>query len=181
MPYEWDQPIHAAPAFDAPGHAEGGAPIAVLHLWPYRSLPKRGFAAAIGFAYVMLMIPIAAFVGTTAMWWLLVPGLIAIAGLWWFIDRSYRDGEILEELTIWPDHIRLTRTGPHRKFAEWEANPHWVTLQKHTSGGPVKHYLTLKGNGREVEIGAFLSEDERPTLHDDLARALTLAKSRRAT
>ncbi|MEC7762475.1 MAG: DUF2244 domain-containing protein [Pseudomonadota bacterium] len=179
MPYEWDIPIREAPAFDAPGEAEGGAPVARLHLWPYRSLPKRGFAAAIGFAYVMLMIPLSAFVGTLALWWLLSPGLIAIFGLWWFIGKSYRDGEILEELTIWTDRMQLTRTGPRRKHAEWDANPHWVSVQVHKEGGPVKQYLTLKGNGREVEIGSFLSEDERPVLLDELERALVLAKSRR--
>lgn len=178
MPYEWDVPITAAPSPDAPGHADGGAPIAVLHLWPYRSLPKRGFAFAIGFAYVAMLIPVAGFVGTVAMWWLLVPGLIAIAGLWWFIDRSYKDGEILEELTIWPDHIHLSRTGPRRRHSDWEANPHWVTVQCHKTSGPVPDYVTLKGNGREVEIGRFLSEEERPRLYDDLSRALTLAKSR---
>ena len=64
MPYEWDVPIHEAPVHDADGRDAGGDPIAVLHLWPYRSLPKRGFAFAIGFAYLMMMIPIAGFVGT---------------------------------------------------------------------------------------------------------------------
>ena len=179
MPYEWTPALTAAPAPDAPGHAEGAPPIAELHLWPYRSLPKRGFAFLIGAAYLLLLIPVSAFVGTAAIWWLLVPGLLAIAGLWWFIDRSYRDGEILEELEIWPDHIRLTRHGPHKAFAEWEANVHWVSVQIHHKGGPVVDYVTLKGGGREVEIGAFLHESERPALHDEIERALVLAKSRR--
>lgn len=180
MPYEWDHPITEAPRHDTPGHDQGGDPIAVLHLWPFRSLPKRGFAFAIGFAYMMMMIPVAGFLGTVALWWLFFPGLIAILGLWWFLGKSYRDAEILEELTIWPDHMRLTRTGPRRAFAEWEANPHWVTVQRHPQSGNLKNYITLKGNGREVEIGAFLSEKERPRLYDDLGRALTLAKSRRS-
>jgi uncharacterized membrane protein len=42
----------------------------------------------------------------------------------------------------------------------------------HEAGGPVEHYLTLKGAGREVEIGAFLSEDERKALHGELADAI---------
>jgi uncharacterized membrane protein len=62
----------------------------------------------------------------------------------------------------------------------WESNLHWVTLDIHRHGGPVPDYLTLRGSGREVEIGAFLHEDERRVLHDEIARALTLAKSRRA-
>lgn len=179
MPYQWDKPLTAAPAPEAPGHAEGARPIASLHAWPFRSLPKRGFAFVIGMAYVLLLIPISAFIGTLAIWWLLIPGLIAIAGLYWFIGKSYRDGEILEELDIWPDLIRLTRHGPHGRHAVWEANPYWVTLQLHARGGPVPDYVTLKGGGREVEIGAFLSEEERPRLHEELARALVLAQSRR--
>jgi len=179
MPYEWNPPLSAAPPLDAPGHADGAPPIAELHLWPYRSLPKRGFAFLIGMAYVLLLIPVSAFIGTVAIWWLLIPGLIAIAGLWWFIEKSFRDAEILEELEIWPDHIRLTRHGPHKAYAEWEANPYWVTVEMHHRGGPVIDYLTLKGGPREVEIGAFLHESERPALRDEIARALVLAKSRR--
>lgn len=180
MPYQWDTPLREAPTSDAPGHAEHAPPIARLHAWPFRSLPKRGFAFVIGFAYVLLLIPLSAFIGTLAIWWLLVPGLIAIAGLYWFIGKSYRDGEILEELDIWPDLIRLTRHGPHGAHAEWEANPYWVTLQLHPKGGPVPDYITLKGAGREVEIGAFLSEAERPRLHAELQQALVLTLSRRA-
>ncbi len=179
MPYEWDIPIREAPPENAPGHAEGAAPIARLQAWPFRSLPKRGFVFVIGMAYVLLLIPISAFIGTLAIWWLLVPGLAAIAGLYWFLDRSYRDGEILEVLELWPDHVQLTRDGPHGVHAQWQANPYWVTVQLHPKGGPVPDYITLKGNGREVEIGAFLSEAERPPLYNELQQALTLAKSRR--
>ena len=38
----------------------------------------------------------------------------------------------------------------------------------HETGGPVPHYVTLSGNGREVEIGAFLSEEERVELFSEL-------------
>lgn len=180
MPYEWDIPLTDSPAADAPGHADGAPPIARLHLWPYRSLPKRGFVFVIGMMFVATLIPLFAFLGTVHLWWLAAFGLGALAALWWFIDRSYRDGEILEELMIWPDHISLTRDGPKRRHADWEANLHWVSAQIHPTGGPVPDYITLKGNGREVEIGAFLSEAERPQLYDDLSRTLTLAKSRKA-
>jgi uncharacterized membrane protein len=36
--------------------------------------------------------------------------------------------------------------------------------------------VTLSGNGREVEIGAFLSEDERKSLFKELQSALTKFK-----
>lgn len=176
MPYEWVTTPDDAPASDAPGFKVSAAPLGELHAWPFRSLPKRGAAAAIGGAYALFLIPISAFVGTKAVWWLLIPGLIAIYGLWWFIDRSYKDGEILETLELWPDHIRLTRDGPHNAHALWEANPYWVSV--HLRGdGPVPAYLTLKGGGREVELGRFLTESERRALHSDITLALSRVKS----
>ena len=38
-------------------------------------------------------------------------------------------------------------------------------------------YVTLTGNGRTVEIGAFLSEDERKDLFNELSEALRLSKT----
>ena len=38
------------------------------------------------------------------------------------------------------------------------------------TGGRVRNSLTLKGEGREVELGAFLSEAERVALHRELQR-----------
>ena len=40
------------------------------------------------------------------------------------------------------------------------------------------HYVTLCGKGREVEIGAFLSEDERVSLYDELSDRLVTASGR---
>ncbi len=51
-------------------------------------------------------------------------------------------------------------------------NRHWTQVSKYDDEGPVPHYVTLRGKGREVEIGAFLSEEERIALFDDLTRAL---------
>jgi uncharacterized membrane protein len=36
----------------------------------------------------------------------------------------------------------------------------------------VPNYLTLKGEAREVELGAFLSEEERVTLSEELQQKL---------
>ena len=49
-----------------------------------------------------------------------------------------------------------------------QANPHWVRASLYPSGGPVANYLTLVGNQREVELGAFLVPEERQEIHDRL-------------
>jgi len=178
MPTEWTTQItQAPPAETTPSFTAGDPPVAELHAWPFRSLPRKGFVGILGLAFLCLMIPLFPLIGTTLIWGLLPFALIALGGLWFFIEKSYKDGEILEELRIWPDHITLTRHGPKRRLQTWEANPYWVTTDLHPNG-PVKNYITLTGNQRTVELGAFLDENERPTLYADLQRALTLAKSR---
>ncbi len=177
MPYEWDIDPQKAPATSgAFSHAAGDAPFAELHLWPYRSLPRRGFVGVIGLAFLLFLIPLFAFIGTSSLWGLLPFAMGALWLLWFFIEKSYRDAEVLEELRIWSDHVHLSHRGPKGRALEWDANPFWVQLKLRKTGGPVANYLTLKGNGREVEIGAFLSEDERPELRHDLDRVFVLAK-----
>jgi len=166
MPYEWIKPD------DWPD-----APMAELHLWPYRSLPKKGFVLFIGLTVGMIALPLTAVIGSKILWALLPFLAAAVAGLWYALSRSYRDGSTLEILTLRRDRIALIRHNPRGPVQEWRANPYWTTVQMHPTGGPVPHYLTLKGDAREVEIGAFLSEAERIKLKDQLADALVRSKS----
>ena len=161
MPYEWQQ-TQPAP----------GAPAARLHLWPFRSLPRQGFVWFIGATAALIALPMLTIIGSPVLWGLLPFAGITLAGVWWALNRSYRDAEIVEDLALWPDRMTLVRHGPRGRRQEWEANPHWVRVTLHRSGGPVPNYLTLQGGPREVELGAFLSEDERIALRDELYTAL---------
>ena len=143
-----------------------------LHLWPHRSLPKRGFAGFIAATAVLIAVPLLSLLGNPALWVLLPFLIAAVAGVWWALQRSYRDGEIVEDLTLTPTRVTLTRHGPRGRHQMWEGNPHWLRITLHPTAGPVPNYLTLKAEGREVELGAFLTEDERIALRDDLDRRL---------
>ncbi len=143
-----------------------------LHLWPYRSLPRRGFVWFIGGTAASIAVPLFAIIGTPVLWGLLPFLVAAIAAVWWALERSYRDGEIVEDLALTPDQITLVRHGPRGRRQDWQANPHWVRLTLHTKDGPVPYYLTLTGNGREVELGAFLTPAERVALRGELAELL---------
>lgn len=157
MPYEWTT-------------AKDGAN--TLTLWPYRSLPRRGFVTFIGGTALLLSIPLLTVLGSPVLWGLLPFFVLTIAGMYWALQRSYRDAEIVEQLTLWPNRACLTRTGPRTEHHEWEANPHWIKVVLHQTGGPVPHYITLKGGPREVELGAFLSEEERIALAGELRQVL---------
>ena len=143
-----------------------------LRLWPHNSLPPAGFVWFITGTSALVAVPLIGLIGTPVLWGLL-PFLIAtIAAIWFALQRSNRDRAIVETLILTPDQITLTRQGPHGKRAEWQANPHWVRITLHRTAGPVPNYLTLTGNSREVELGAFLSEPERITLAADLRQRL---------
>lgn len=153
MPYEWLPPSDGTRR---------------LHLWPYRSLPRRGMVWFIGGTAALVALPLLVLVGSPVLWGLLPFLLATIAAIWWALERSFRDGEIVEDLILTCDQISLTRHGPRGLRADWQANPHWVKLAVHASGGPVADYLTLSGGGREVELGAFLTDVERRELAADL-------------
>lgn len=160
MPYAWST------TRDADGPARR------LRLWPYRSLPRRGFAVFILVTFGLITLPLYPLLGTIVLWGLLPFLLVAVAGIWWGLERSYRDGWMSEVLTIGPDTLRLVRTDPDGQRREWECESYWVKVRLHESDGPVPDYVTLAGKGRELEIGAFLSQDERRALYAELDAAL---------
>lgn len=138
-----------------------------LQLWPYRSLPRRGMVWFIAATSLLIALPLVALIGTMALWGLLPFLLATIGGIWWALNRSFRDAEILENLSLSPGQVTLTRHA-NGKVQSWEANPHWVRPVLHPKSGPVPNYLTLQGGPREVELGAFLSSDERLHLLSEL-------------
>lgn len=157
MPYEWLPP-------------EGDS--RRLHLWPYRSLPRRGMVWFLGGTAAAIVLPLLGLIGSPVLWGLLPFLLATIAAIWWALEKSFRDAEIIEDLEITPDRISLTRHGPRGKRQDWQANPHWVRLTLHATAGPVPQYLTLKGEGREVELGAFLTPEERRQLAAEITHRL---------
>lgn len=155
MPYQWT----AAPSSE-PGQE--------LRLWPYNALSRGGVAAMGLVFFAFATMPLIAVLGSGAFWGLLPFLLVAMWGLDYALRRNRRDRHILEVLTITDTTTTLTRTNPGGDVQTWQANTYWVAPHLHLTGGPVPFYVTLKGAGREVEIGAFLSEDERKALHSDL-------------
>jgi uncharacterized membrane protein len=120
-------------------------------------------------AFTLGTLPLYGLLGTVFLWGILPFILVMVGALWWGLERSYKDGEILETLTLRDDDILELQHQPARgEVKSWECNIYWTRVEMHLHGGPVPYYLTLSGNGRAVEIGSFLSEDERRALHGEL-------------
>lgn len=130
-------------------------------------------------AFTLGTVPLYALIGTVFLWGILPFVLAMVGALWWGLERSYRDGEILEHLRFDGTNLILWHKPVRGEVKEWVCNIYWVRAEMHVSGGPVPFYITLSGNGRRVEIGSFLSEDERKQLFAELQT--TLSRLRAAT
>ena len=157
MPYQWTSKPDETPQR--------------LRLWPHQSLPARGMAAFILATFAMILIPVVTMLGSPVLWGLLPFALLAVWGMYYALQRNHRALNIEEVLTLDDTAAQLVRRGPSGQVQEWDCNRYWTTITKYEKDGPVPHYVTLKGMGRVVEIGAFLSEDERIDLYDELQRA----------
>lgn len=155
---------------DAPNHAQ-------LRIWPHNALAPRGFAVVIAMTAATLAMPLIAVLGSPVLWGLLPFAVLALWGLWFALDRNYRDRRILEDMDFSRAEVTLTRHNPRAPVQIWRADPHWIAVSVSPKGGPVENYLTLTGGGREVELGAFLMPDERLKLADDLRQTLIRLKS----
>jgi uncharacterized membrane protein len=161
MPYEWTQPIE--------DNIERQ-----MDLWPFGSLPNKGFAIFIMTTFMFLTLPLYTVMGTAIFWGLFPFIIVAVWGMWFALRKNFRDRSILERLSIGTENCNLVRQNPKGDTQTWTCNPFWVRVHLHETGGPVPNYVTLSGNGREVEIGAFLSEDERKALYQDLAETFRM-------
>jgi uncharacterized membrane protein len=158
MPYEWTTQPNETPQ--------------QMRLWPHQSLPAKGFAAFILTTFALILIPTLPLLGTTLLWALLPFVLAAVAGVYFALQSNHKSRQIEEILTLDEDTARLTHTTPKGEVKEWDCNRYWTKVTKYEKDGPVPHYVTLSGHGREVEIGRFLSEEERIALFEDLNRSL---------
>ena len=121
MPYQWSSPATEMPAR--------------LRLWPHRSLPMGGFAVVILVTAGMISLPLFSVLGTAVLWGLLPFLVAAVWGLWAALRRSYRDGDLVEELVLTEEEVRLTRSVPGRAVQDWTADPYWIDVRLHADGG----------------------------------------------
>lgn len=156
---------HPAPA------ADRGPPVWQVTLWPNRSLSRRGLRLLLLGSAAAYALPLLALVGSPALL-VMAPLLGAHVGLlWYFLRRNSRDGRLTEELRLWPDLVTVERREPSGRVRRWSANPFWLRLTLHPEG-KVENYLTLRGGGREIELGAFLAPAERVALKAEIEAAL---------
>lgn len=142
-------------------------PVWAVTLWPHRSLKPDGFRTLMWFSGAAMALPILALSGTPAALLLAPYAALALFALWVFFKINYRSGRTTEELRLWPDAIAVERRNPGGKVLRWAANPYWIDIDVEDTKA-IQRYLTLRGAGRRIELGAFLTPDERSALAEEL-------------
>jgi uncharacterized membrane protein len=141
-------------------------------LTPHRSLPRAGFWAvmaavtvistALGVVFLLQGAwPIFGFFGLDI-------ALLYIAFRW-----SYRSGRLTETVRLAADELHVRRLSARGRAAEWRFNPYWVRVEIDEAAEPGHgNPLALVSHGERIEIGAFLSPDERLEFANALKNAL---------
>ena len=147
------------------------APVWAVTLWPHRSLTPDGFRRLMWFAAAVMALPLIALSWTPVALALAPWPLAALAALWLFFKLNYHRARLTEELRLWPDAIAVERREPAGRVRRWSANPYWVDVDLEDTQR-IRRYLTLRGAGRRIELGAFLTPEERGALAEELRRKI---------
>lgn len=145
-------------------------------LWPNRSLSQDEFRTILWLTATAMCFPLLPLLGTKVGAFLIPFMAGAFLMLYLALKRSYYDGRLSEEVNVWPDLITVTRRDPFGRVKQWDANPFWVRLQLYKNA-KIEYYLTLDGNGREIELGAFLSPEERVSLYHEIHDTFSKVKA----
>jgi uncharacterized membrane protein len=139
-------------------------------LYPHRSLGRRGYAILIaGTAVVVLLYglvfliigawPIFGFLGGE---WLL---------FWFLFRKNHRGDDRAERIRLYADHLQFERFDRKGSHTIERLQPYWLRVILERAGEP-DNALFLRSHGRSIEIGAFLSPQERRDLAAELNAVL---------
>lgn len=137
---------------------------AVLH--PHASLTPRGFFLLMAFIGVISFCAGVSFMIAGA-WPVFGFFGIDIVLVYLAFKLNYRDAQRYETVQLTDTTLTIERVAPSGKRERWRFQPYWLQVEIDDNPAP-DAALTLRSHGRIVEIGSFLTADEKI----DLANAL---------
>ncbi|ALN71739.1 DUF2244 domain-containing protein [Aureimonas sp. AU20] len=144
-------------------------------LTPYRSLGRRGFHVTMALFGGASLVSGLAFVLNGA--WPIVGFFgLDVALLWFALRASFRSAQAREEVSVSRTDLSIRKISPRGAVREAHYNPGWARflVRRHPEFG-VTH-MSVTGEGRATELGAFLNPDDRDSFAKAFARALADAK-----
>ena len=144
---------------------------------PNRSLSSEGTVFVFIILAIGLIFPIIPFMGSQIGITLTLFSGFTFFLFLFFLGKNFQSGQLYEEIKISSEKIEISHTEKNRKKLTWEGNPFWTKVIIEDKANKVENYLTIRERGRCIELGAFLSPDERIDLKNEIQNALAKAKS----
>lgn len=153
------------------------APIFHALLTPHRSLGRRGFnTLMLGLGGISLVTGIG-FIANGA--WPVVGFFgLDVFLVWLAFKASYRSARAREEVQVTRTDLAIRQISPKGAVREAHYNPFWARFRvsRHEEIGITR--MSVAGEGRVTEVGAFLNPDDRESFAAAFNRALLTAKGR---
>ena len=148
-----------------------------MRLVPNRSLDSYGTKVVFAVIACGFLLPIIPFIGSP-----IGTTLTIFSGLTFYLfltllQKNFQQGNTFEEVLISKNKIIVVHKEKNKAQKTWECNPYWTRVNVDFNNPKLKNYLTLTGNGRHIELGTFLSPDERIELRNKIQNALAKANS----
>lgn len=150
------------------------APLLDVMVYPHRSLGPTGFlvlmAVLCGCSFAIGMVfylsgawPVVGFLGLDVL-------IVYVA-----FRLNYRAARAYESVRLTPGALEVTRVDSRGRGERISFQPYWLAVEM--DDPPHRHSrLTLRSHGRRLEIGRFLTPDEKLSLARALRRALDAAR-----
>ena len=143
---------------------------------PNRSLSSEGTLVVFAILAIGLIIPIVPFLGSEIGITLTLFSGVTFYLFLFFLGKSFQSGQLYEEIKISSGKIEITHKEKNKKKLTWEGNPFWTKVVMEDKANKVENYLTIQEKGHYIELGAFLSPEERLNLKYEIQNALAKAK-----
>ena len=146
-------------------------------LWPNRSFEIKNIKFLFSLLCIGFAVPILPFFGSSMGTLLLLFSAAALIVFATLFIQSYSGGNLKEIVRIDPKEISVTRIEANGNKISWKANSYWTRVKLYPEGQIVENYLTLVGGNREIELGSFLSPEERTLVRVKIENILRKIKS----
>lgn len=155
---------------DASAQPTGGPLWFDATLHPHRSLSRRGFMILMGILCAISFAAGVAFVSIGA-WPVFGFFGLDVLAVYWAFRINYRAGSMVETIRLTDESLVVGRLSPRGAYDEWRFQPFWVRVLV-DEPRPHETRVMLASHGKSVEIGNFLSPDERIEVAEALKAAL---------
>lgn len=159
-----------------PMQATTTAPLFAAELTPHRSLSPRGMRIVIALVAALAALPGIIFFSMGA--WPVVGFMgLDVLAIAWAMSVSMRKGRARQVVTLWAERLAVLSVDGKGAEALRNFNPHTVRLLVDRDFNERTTALRLRSGRDEVELGAFLSLDERSSFAKAFGTALRKARA----